>query len=108
MDLNGQFKRQTGLRSIIVDGVGNSSYTDEYVEWLEDTVRNVSSSTDGDGREFGIPPNPVITSNDPFKCDICGKARGVRSLRFQVLDENYNIQSGIIQCKSCYKRSLRP
>jgi hypothetical protein len=44
MDLRDEFKKETGLRTIVEDGMGNSFYTEEYVEWLEDRVKKLSIS----------------------------------------------------------------
>jgi hypothetical protein len=44
MDLREEFKNETGLRTIVEDGMGNSFYTEDYVEWLEDRVRKLSIS----------------------------------------------------------------
>jgi len=40
-DLREEFKKETGLRTIVEDGVGNSFYTEDYVEWLEDRVKKL-------------------------------------------------------------------
>lgn len=44
MDLREEFKTETGLRTIVEDGMGNSFYTEDYVEWLEDRVKKLSIS----------------------------------------------------------------
>ena len=44
MDLREEFKKETGLRTIVEDGMGNSFYTEDYVEWLEDRVKKLSIS----------------------------------------------------------------
>jgi hypothetical protein len=44
MDLREEFKNETGLRTIVEDGRGNSFYTEDYVEWLEDRVKKLSIS----------------------------------------------------------------
>ena len=45
MDLIEEFKKETGLRRTIVeDGMGNSFYTEDYVEWLEERVKKLSIS----------------------------------------------------------------
>lgn len=43
-DLREEFKTETGLRTIVEDGMGNSFYTEDYVEWLEDRVKKLSIS----------------------------------------------------------------
>ena len=44
MDLREEFKKETGLSTIVEDGMGNSFYTEDYVEWLEDRVKKLSIS----------------------------------------------------------------
>ena len=44
MDLREEFKKETGLRTIVEDGMGNSFYTEDYVEWLEERVKKLSIS----------------------------------------------------------------
>lgn len=39
-NLREKFTKETGLRIMVEDGMGNSFYTEEYVEWLEDKFRN--------------------------------------------------------------------
>lgn len=34
-----------------------------------------------------------------FTCDTCGKEK--HSLQYNVFDENYNLQVGLIQCNDC-------
>lgn len=43
-NLREEFKTETGLRTIVEDGMGNSFYTEDYVEWLEDRVKKLSIS----------------------------------------------------------------
>ena len=43
-DLREEFKKETGLRTIVEDGMGNSFYTEDYVEWLEDRVKKLHIS----------------------------------------------------------------
>lgn len=44
MNLREEFKKETGLRATIEDGMGNSFYTEDYVEWLENKVKKLSIS----------------------------------------------------------------
>ena len=44
MDLREEFKKETGLSTIVEDGMVNSFYTEDYVEWLEDRVKKLSIS----------------------------------------------------------------
>jgi hypothetical protein len=39
MDLREEFKKETGLRTIVEDGNGNSFYTEDYVAWLESQIQ---------------------------------------------------------------------
>lgn len=40
MNLKEEFKKETGLETVIEDGIGNSFYTEDYVEWLENRVED--------------------------------------------------------------------
>lgn len=42
--LREQFKRETRKRLIVEDGMGNSFFTEEYVEWLEKEISNLRLS----------------------------------------------------------------
>lgn len=42
MNLIEKFKEETKLRAIFEDGMGNLIYTEEYVEWLEEKVKELS------------------------------------------------------------------
>lgn len=44
MNLKEEFKKETGLETVIEDGIGNSFYTEDYVEWLENRVKKLSIS----------------------------------------------------------------
>lgn len=44
MNLREEFKKETGLSTIIEDNMGNSFYTEDYVEWLENKVKKLSIS----------------------------------------------------------------
>lgn len=44
MNLKEKFKKETGLRTTIKDGMGNLFYTEYYVEWLENKVKKLSIS----------------------------------------------------------------
>lgn len=44
MNLKEEFKKETGLNTIIEDNMGNSFYTKDYVEWLENKVKKLSIS----------------------------------------------------------------
>jgi len=44
MNLREEFKKETGLRTIIEDDIGNSFYTEDYVKWLENRVEKLSIS----------------------------------------------------------------
>lgn len=44
MNLRDEFKEETGLRTIVDYGMGDSFYTEDYVEWLEDRVKKLSIS----------------------------------------------------------------
>jgi hypothetical protein len=44
MNLREKFKKETGLSTIIEDNMGNSFYTEYYVEWLENKVKKLSIS----------------------------------------------------------------
>jgi hypothetical protein len=44
MNLREEFKKETGLSTIIEDSMGNSFYTEDYVEWLENKVKKLSIS----------------------------------------------------------------
>lgn len=44
MNLKEEFKKETGLNTIIEDNMGNSFYTEDYVEWLENKVKKLSIS----------------------------------------------------------------
>jgi hypothetical protein len=46
MDLREEFKKETGLRIIVEDRNGNSFYTEDYVEWLEDKLVKKLSISD--------------------------------------------------------------
>jgi hypothetical protein len=46
MDLREEFKKETGLSTIVEDGRGNSFYTEDYVEWLEDKLVKKLSISD--------------------------------------------------------------
>ena len=46
MDLREEFKKETGLRTIVEDGNGNSFYTEDYVEWLEEKLVKKLSISD--------------------------------------------------------------
>jgi len=37
-------------------------------------------------------------------CDMCGKP--IKGKKFQIVDENFNIQKGLIQCEKCYKNGV--
>lgn len=43
-DLRQEFKNQTGMRCVVEDGRGNSLYSKEYVEWLEERQKLIDSS----------------------------------------------------------------
>ena len=44
MNLREEFKKETGLSTIIEDNMGNSFYTEDYVEWLENKIKKLSIS----------------------------------------------------------------
>ena len=44
MNLREEFKKETGLSTIIEDNMGNLFYTEYYVEWLENKVKKLSIS----------------------------------------------------------------
>lgn len=44
MDLREEFKKETELRTIVKDGMGDLFYTEDYVEWLEDRVKKVNKN----------------------------------------------------------------
>jgi hypothetical protein len=65
MDLREEFKKETGLRTIVEDGNGNSFYTEDYVEWLEEKlvkklsisdVRSIKSSSKSGLKDENITP----------------------------------------------------
>jgi hypothetical protein len=74
MNLREEFKKETGLRTIIEDGIGNSFYTEDYVEWLENRVKKLSISDVRSSKyssKSGLKGNDITPYSEWAKKETC-------------------------------------
>lgn len=70
MNLREEFKKETGLRTIIEDAIGNSFYTEDYVKWLENRVEKLSISdvrSSKSSSKSGLKDNVITPYSEWFK-----------------------------------------
>ena len=48
--------------------------------------------------------NRIMDVKGIIKCDCCGKK--IIGKYYPIIDENYNVQEGLKQCKTCYAESI--
>ena len=65
MDLKEQYRKETKATIIIEDGYGHSSYSERYVEWLEDIVKNLQQAPVM--QRSGLLSCPNCCSGDVYK-----------------------------------------
>jgi len=70
MNLREEFKKETGLSTIIEDNMGNSFYTEDYVEWLENKIKKLSISnvrSNKSSSKSGLKGNNITPYPEWFK-----------------------------------------